>query len=398
MNRISVLIYRRIVGTITPGESRELEQWAGLNEKNREFLDDVSSPASLARWRERRRIINTSRPASDMRRRIASLDHTVRPGRSITAILYAAAAVMFLVAGVSLFLLLPGLRETTSPGAVSTVAYSELAISDIHSGKASAVLNTNSGVVLALSDTTLSTPEILFTSWNHVGQCPAGPNEIEELCLRVPRGGEFKITLEDSTVVWLNADSRLIYPAMFSADERRVRVTGEAYFAVHHEPDRPFYVETGDQEIKVYGTTFNVRDYADDATAYTTLESGAVAVSPSSDQYGEVLLSPGHQMAYEKDADHFTMRVVDPQVITSWRHGKFVFEDQPLKVIMRDLSRWYDFEYEFDDPDIEDIEFLGTVPRYADFATAVSVIEKCADLRFTTRAGKVCIMRRQRAM
>lgn len=137
-----------------------------------------------------------------------------------------------------------------------------------------------------------------------------------------------------------------------------------------------------------------MRDYADDATAYTTLESGSVAVSPSADYDGEVMLSPGHQMAYDKDAEHFTMRVVDPQVVTSWRHGKFVFEDQPLKVIMHDLSRWYDFEYEFADPAIEEIEFLGTVPRYADFSTAVSVIEKCADLRFTTRNGKVYIMRR----
>ncbi|MCM1051386.1 MAG: FecR domain-containing protein [Paenibacillus sp.] len=384
------------MGTITPEESRELEQWAGLNKKNREFLDDVSSPDSLARWRERRRIINTSRPAADMRRRIASLDGNVSSRRHrIPAYAYAAAAVVLLLVGLSLFLFTPGLRQSsTLPDRVKGSGESHLAISDIRSGRATAVLNTNSGVTLALSDTTLSTPEILFTSRNHVGQCPAGPNEIEELCLRVPRGGEFKITLEDSTVVWLNADSRLIYPAMFSADERRVRVTGEAYFAVHHETDRPFYVETGDQEIKVYGTTFNVRDYADDATAYTTLESGSVAVSPSPDYDGEVMLSPGHQMAYEKAGERFTMRVVDPQVVTSWRHGKFVFEDQPLKVIMRDLSRWYDFEYEFASPDIEDIEFLGTVPRYADFATAVSVIEKCADLRFTTRAGKVYIMRR----
>lgn len=394
MNRISVLIYRRIVGSITPEESRELEQWAAKNERNQEFIDDVSSPESLARWRERRRMINTTRPADDMRRRIAGLGGTARPRRTMRAIMYVAAAMMLLVAGVSIFLYLPRTGESTASGVIRPVAESQLSISDIRSGKASAVLNTNSGVVLALSDTTLSTPDILFTPQNRSGHCPAEINEIEELCLRVPRGGEFKITLEDSTVVWLNADSRLIYPAMFSADERRVRVTGEAYFAVHHEPDRPFYVETGDQEIKVYGTTFNVRDYADDATAYTTLESGSVAVSPSADYDGEVMLSPGHQMAYDKDAEHFTMRVVDPQVVTSWRHGKFVFEDQPLKVIMHDLSRWYDFEYEFADPAIEEIEFLGTVPRYADFSTAVSVIEKCADLRFTTRNGKVYIMRR----
>ena len=83
MNRISVLIYRRIVGSITPEESRELEQWAAKNERNQEFIDDVSSPESLARWRERRRMINTTRPADDMRRRIAGLGGTARPRRTM---------------------------------------------------------------------------------------------------------------------------------------------------------------------------------------------------------------------------------------------------------------------------------------------------------------------------
>lgn len=105
-------------------------------------------------------------------------------------------------------------------------------------------------------------------------------------------------------------------------------------------------------------------------------------------------MSPGHHATYDKDSERMSMTVVDPAVISSWRHGKFVFENQPLRCIMRDLSRWYDFDYEFADSDIEEIIFLGSIPRYSDFTIAVSIIEKCSGLRISIRDGKVYIQRK----
>ena len=87
------------------------------------------------------------------------------------------------------------------------------------------------------------------------------------------------------------------------------------------------------------------------------------------------------------------MKVVDPSVITGWRHGRFVFEEQPLSSIMRDLSRWYDVDYEFDDPALEKIVFMGSIPRYADFATAISIIEKSGGLKFVMQGDRVLIRR-----
>ena len=150
--------------------------------------------------------------------------------------------------------------------------------------------------------------------------------------------------LEDSTVVWLNSESTLSYPEVFRASERRVHVTGEAYFAVKPDDSRPFYVETDEQVVRVYGTAFNVRTYADDPCVCTTLEHGSIAISLAETPSGEVRFSPGHQARLNRQDSKLDMLiVVDPQVITGWRNGRFVFQNQPLSVIMRDLARWYDF-------------------------------------------------------
>ncbi|WP_289769624.1 FecR family protein [uncultured Duncaniella sp.] len=394
MERISILIYRHIIGALTPEEKAELDGWTARSRENEKFVKRVTSPDELQRWRERRNVINTERPAHDMRLRIDSLmadDCRHRMRRKLTSYIIGVAASLLLITGVSLFLLLDDTpSQDSSSMNISGVKQSRL--DDIHYGSTKAVLTLSNGSTVAFSDTTLSYPD---ASDSGLHRYVSENNAVEELNLSVPKGGEFKITLEDSTEVWLNADSRLIYPSVFGTGERRVKVSGEAYFSVHHEEDRPFYVDTNDQTIRVYGTTFNVRNYPDDNLAYITLETGSIALSrPGVVHGGEVMMSPGHHATYDKDSELMSMTVVDPAVISSWRHGKFVFENQPLRCIMRDLSRWYDFDYEFADSDIEEIIFLGSIPRYSDFTIAVSIIEKCSDLRISIRDGKVYIQRK----
>lgn len=394
MERISILIYRHIIGALTPEEKAELDEWTARSRENEKFVKRVTSPDELQRWRERRNVINTERPAHDMRLRIDSLmadDRRYRMRRKLTSYIIGVAASLLLITGVSLFLLLDDTpSQDSSSMNISGVKQSRL--DDIHYGSTKAVLTLSNGSTVSFSDTTLSYPD---ASDSGLHRYVSENNAVEELNLSVPKGGEFKITLEDSTEVWLNADSRLIYPSVFGVCERRVKVSGEAYFSVHHEEDRPFYVDTNDQTIRVYGTTFNVRNYPDDNLAYITLETGSIALSrPGVVHGGEVVISPGRHATYDKDSERMSMTVVDPAVISSWRHGKFVFENQPLRCIMRDLSRWYDFDYEFADSDIEEIIFLGSIPRYSDFTIAVSIIEKCSDLRISIRDGKVYIQRK----
>ena len=216
-----------------------------------------------------------------------------------------------------------------------------------------------------------------------------------KLCLNVPRGGEFKVVLEDGTEVWLNSESELIYPESFSDNERRVAVRGEAYFKVAKEEERPFYVETEGQLVRVYGTEFNIRSYNEDKEVYTTLVSGSIALSKADGKSGRLMLTPGHQAQFSKEEEETSVRPVNTDVVTSWRHGRFVFEEQRLEQIMTELSRWYSFEYSFEDESLRDIIFMGSIPRYSDFDTSLAILEKSGGILINVQGTNVLISKKK---
>lgn len=335
----------------------------------------------MSRQLERRTLVRVDRPMADMQRRISA----IRRRKAMRAI--SIAAMVAIVLGLAAtYIIYDRHKAIPDTAAIAETPVTPISLDAITPGTTRARLTATTGESLNLSaaDTAGMYRQVTLAQ-----NCPV--ENTRQLCLDVPRGGEFKIILEDSTEVWLNSESTLSYPEVFSSTERRVRVTGEAYFAVKPDAKRPFYVETDEQTVRVYGTAFNVRAYADDPCVYTTLEHGSISITRADAGSGEVLLSPGHQALLNREDHKLNMRIVDPQVITSWRHGRFVFEEQPLASIMRDLSRWYDFEYEFASPELEQIVFMGSIPRYADFASAISIIEMSGGICFTTRDNKVII-------
>lgn len=204
------------------------------------------------------------------------------------------------------------------------------------------------------------------------------------------------IVLEDSTKVWLNSASRLIYPEHFAEGSRHVSVEGEAYFEVAKDSSRPFYVEIpGAQFVKVYGTEFNIRSYPEDAEVKTTLSEGSISITPVNGNGGELFLSPGNQAVIDKTTSTASVRSVDVERVSGWRNGRFVFEEQTLYQIMQDLGRWYDFKFEFADDDLRETIFMGSIPRYSNFTTAISILEKSGGIRFDIADNKVKISKRK---
>lgn len=383
---ISRLIYRRLIGTITPEEDMRLTQWIEESKNNRLFYDSLADRASLTEEFRTRQVIDPIRPALDMEMRIATRRrHTLMRRASRIA---AAAAIILITAGAVWHFTTDSPLMPSAPTAV--IASRQMTIDDISVGSTRATITNSSGQIIALSAS-----ESGHDGTTHFVAQPSSPvsPSTEQLCLEVPRGGEFKVLLEDSTEVWLNSESTLRYPAAFSDTERRVEITGEAYFAVRRDESRPFYVESQGQVVRVYGTTFNIRAYADEPATYTTLESGTISLSRAGEATsGEVFLSKGHQAILDHLSEQLSMNTVDPSVVTSWRHGRFVFEDLPLERIMRDLSRWYDFRYEFADDSLRSRIFMGSIPRYADFRTAIQVLENCGGISFTlTPDNKILI-------
>ena len=386
-SHISRLIYRRLIGTITPEEATQLKQWLDENEDNRRFLESLADPSALTEEHTSRRVIDPLRPARDMELRISSRRrHTLMRRASRIA---ATVAFLLIAAGAAWhFTRLSPLSPPDPAAPLVAETAVPMTIDDITAGTTRATITNAAGQTIALS----SGESGRDGTTHFIPLASAEPVQPQQLCLEVPRGGEFKVLLEDSTVVWLNSESTLRYPDSFSDTERRVAVTGEAYFSVSKDPSRPFYVESEGQVIRVYGTTFNVRAYPDETATYTTLETGSISLSRSGSPSGEILLSKGHQAIFDRLSDQVSMTVVDPVAVTSWRHGRFVFDNQPLERIMRDLSRWYDFRYEFADDALRSRVFMGGIPRYADFRTAIQVLENCGGIRFTlTPDNKILI-------
>lgn len=163
--------------------------------------------------------------------------------------------------------------------------------------------------------------------------------------LTVPRGMNKEIMLADGTKVWLNAESRLEYPAGFEGQAQRVvRLTGEAYLEVAKDAAHPFIVETDFMKTQVLGTAFNVRAYSPE-DAHVTLVEGSVKVSDARHKK-EVLMKPGQSVALQKGGN-FAVNEVEATAYNSWTEGQFYFDNTELVEIMRELGRWYNINIIF---------------------------------------------------
>ena len=156
--------------------------------------------------------------------------------------------------------------------------------------------------------------------------------------LSTPRGGQYKLRLSDGTMVWLNAASSIRFPTFFRGGQREVTITGEAYFEVAKNADRPFIVHTRSESITVLGTRFNINAYPDEAFVKTSLVEGSIKID-------RFVLKPGTAYADGKIVD------TDIQQDIAWKNSYFNFNGSDLAAVMRQLSRWYDIEVKYDPAD-----------------------------------------------
>lgn len=209
----------------------------------------------------------------------------------------------------------------------------------------------------------------------------------EKHTLTVGRGAEYRLKLDDGTLVHLNADSKLIYPVSFGADKREVILEGEAFFEVTKDSERPFVVHCPDYDVQVLGTSFNISAYPEEDFSHTTLVEGKVDVV----RKGEACrLAPGYQ-AYEKSGN-LEIRKVNPSAYVSWRDDRFGFDNESLEVVMRKLARWYDMEVFFANSDIRKIRFSGYLPKYSNVTDIFNILELTANVSFSLKGRVVTVM------
>lgn len=148
------------------------------------------------------------------------------------------------------------------------------------------------------------------------------------------------VTLPDSTVVWLNAGSKLIYPDKFSDQTRKVSLEGEGYFEVFKNEAAPFYVETRDMTVRVLGTHFDVKNYAAKKTWETTLLSGKVEIY-FPDTKRTVVMEPNQKMVCARGSNRYQLKEVNASEYILWINDKLVFTNESLSFILHQLERWY---------------------------------------------------------
>ena len=205
--------------------------------------------------------------------------------------------------------------------------------------------------------------------------------------LRVPRGGEYSITLSDGTIVYLNSESELRYPVNFVGRDRRVYLSGEAYFDVVQDEAHPFIVDMGNSSVRVLGTSFDVRAYADEDEVLTTLVQGSVKFSAGKEF---VTLEPGKQAVLGKSGSIET-REVDTYLYTAWKEGVFAFKRQRLEEIMKVVARWYDVNIFWENVSQKEVTFTGKMKRYDDFSKVVEVLEMTGNTEVVIKENNIFI-------
>ncbi|MGV3509762.1 MAG: FecR family protein [Sphingobacteriaceae bacterium] len=207
--------------------------------------------------------------------------------------------------------------------------------------------------------------------------------------ITTPIGGQYKLMLPDGTKVYLNAQSSLKYPAKFIGKERKVTLTGEAYFEVAKNTKMPFIVNVNNkQQVEVLGTHFNIMAYEDNNAINTTLVEGSVKVHTPTSQ---ILLKPGQQAVNATGTTELEVFNANIDEAMAWKNGYFIFNNENIKAIMKKLSRWYDMDVIYQG-NMSNINFLGNYSYSKSLANLLKSIEITQKVHFKIEGRRVTVI------
>ena len=230
----------------------------------------------------------------------------------------------------------------------------------------------------------------LVTNENGKLDYEGAAGKIENHTLSTPRGGQYQLSLPDGTQVWLNTASSISFPTSFKGSNRSVTITGEAYFEVAKNKDMPFLVNVNNRaSVEVLGTHFNVRSYPDESAIKTTLLEGKVKVLAAGGSRQSAILQPGEQAGI-RNAQLLVTRDIDPDAAVAWKSGIFDFSEADLPMVMRELSRWYDIEVQYEGPLPTDL-YEGRIPMSASLGDVLKLLEK-NDVRFRLKGKTLTVL------
>lgn len=367
---ISNLISKYREGTLSLEEQAELDAWLAESAENRSLLAELMNPKVLA---EKLKIFSEVDSEAIWQKTMQQIDPaarviTLQPTKRIWWKYAAAAAVIGLsVAGWFYFQSATQQQAPVVAEQQNTNGNAETK-DDILPGSSKATLTLMDGQTVALDNTgdeqkiqqhkisiSWTNGRLLYSGNEANGRDPiAVGSTVLYNTVTTPRGGQYEVVLPDGSIAWLNAASSLRFPIAFAGSERKVLLTGEAFFKITPNKNKPFRVEirTPQQEdggtVEVLGTTFNVNAYTDDALIRTTLLEGAVKLTTKK---GKQVLKPGQEAAADKTGKIRQVKKVNIDEAVAWRNGHISLESD-LKIVLQNIARWYNVG----------IEYRGTLP------------------------------------
>lgn len=215
-----------------------------------------------------------------------------------------------------------------------------------------------------------------------------GCHQLTYHTLRIPRGGEFFLTLNDGSRIWLNADSKIRFPVSFPEHERKIFIEGEAYLEVAHNAAAPFRVVMPCSEVTVLGTRFNLTTYPEETHSRITLAEGSIRVHTANNGQ-QTTLTPGEQAVIGNTDGQLSKRKVDPDLYCSWHEGRITFKNNSLEEILRRLARWYDIEIDWQNESLKKMTFSGELKKYDNIKKLLGMISRTQDVKFIVGEKKI---------
>jgi transmembrane sensor len=387
-SRLSILFDQLVRRTLDPGEQAELQTLIDdpANDLELQALigrlvetpgEEIALPEAAARG-ILETILATPRPIA-ARPEVAT-DPRVEVGpisRRIVGWRLAAAVVGLVFAGVGTWRALHQGGKETPVAAVNTAQ-------DVAPGGNRATLKLADGSTIVLDSvangriTQQGNTAVVKLGSGQLAYNAAGSTTSELLynTVTTPRGGEYRVQMPDGSRVWLNAASSIRFPTAFSSEQRVVQVSGEAFFQVVKDAKRPFIVRAGDSlEVQVLGTDFDLMAYRDEPEQRTTLIRGAVRVRQGATT---LVLSPGDQVQAVHGSRLALFRGVDTSAAIAWVSGFFEFRNIDLRLILRQMARWYDVQIVYDVPfeTIKPVRFGGRISRNLELHQLLKLLEQ----------------------
>ncbi len=328
------LVSAYLKGTLNDVDALSLQDWASRDPFVRELLDEYEDDRIIA---EKLGMLDAIPLAADWEAVLSK--RRARRRKIIKRIWMGMAAATLLFAGVAWLMIRPTVDETI----IADTRYGHK--NDVLPGDNKAVLTLSDGQQVVLNDqksgqlSDASSVVDLHTGKLVYHGSAAPTKKVVQHQLFVPVGGTYQLVLSDGTKVWINADSKLIFPAGFAAHERRVAIEGEAYFEIAKDTARPFIVEIGKLQITALGTAFNVNSHMRTGEIKTILTEGKVRVNNGRH---EQLLNPG--FALVSQADDMRVETADLEEALAWKEGYFYFNHKNMEEILDEVARWYGVE------------------------------------------------------